>query len=269
MRSVRRAGLILAILPLSALPHGAAALDIRSCTVAPSQVIDVAVEIPGLIAEISVDRGSTVKAGDVLLRLRDSSIRSQVALAKRRAEDDTQIAGVEKRIEVIEGQLERVRSLFQRNLIAQREVDGVEADLIALYQERDRLTIEKDMAAIELLRVQDMMAQRTIRSPIDGLVTDRSADPGEYASEQKPVMTIAALDPLHVGIYVPQSVAGQLKIGDEVPIYLDTAPDTALMARVDVIDRVFDAASGTFGVRLVLPNPDGSLPAGIRCRAQL
>jgi hypothetical protein len=38
-------------------------------------------------------------------------------------------------------------------------------------------------------------------------------------------------------------------------------------ATVAVVDQVFDAGSGTFGIRLALPNPDQRLPAGLRCRA--
>jgi multidrug efflux pump subunit AcrA (membrane-fusion protein) len=39
-------------------------------------------------------------------------------------------------------------------------------------------------------------------------------------------------------------------------------------ARVEIVDRVVDAASGTFGVRMTLPNPDRKIPAGLKCRAR-
>ncbi|CUJ94400.1 copper/silver efflux system membrane fusion protein CusB [Shimia thalassica] len=259
-----KAGACLILCPLPVL-----ALEVGSCIAVPSQVIDVSVEFPGLVETVLVDRGSTVVEGDLLVKLRDSSIRAQVALAARRAEDLNQINGVKARIEVLEAQLVRVESLYERNLIAQREVDRVDAELLALYQERDRLFTEHDLAKIEHARVQELMTQRAVKSTIEGLVTARNIDPGEYASEQAPLLTIAALDPLYVEIFVPQSMAGKLAIGDEVEVLLNTAPETPLVATVDVIDQVFDAASATFGMRLVLPNPDGALPAGVRCRARL
>ena len=254
---------------LSLVSTPAWSLDIRSCVINPSQIIDIAVEIPGLVQEVMVDRGDTVGKGDVLLQLRDTSIRAQVALAQRRAEDTTQIKGVDARIEVITGQLERVRTLFGRDLIAQREVDRVEAELIGLYQERDRLQADQDMAAIEFARMKELLEQRIIRSPIEGFVMFRATDPGEYASEQTPVMTIAALHPLHVEIFVPQDMSGKLSLGQEIGVTLNTAADKTLLAKVAVIDQVFDAASGTFGVRLLLDNPDYSLPAGVRCQAHM
>lgn len=255
------------LLALSSEP--AKALDIKSCVVMPSKVVDIAVEVPGLVKSVNVGRGDVVARGDVLLKLTDTALNAQVALATRRAEDMTQIKGANARIKVLKDQLERVKTLFDRDLIPMREVDRVEAELIALYQERDRVIADRDLAAIELTRINALLDQRTVLSPVDGVVTGRSADAGEYADEQSAVMTIATLDPLHVEIFIPQEMANQIEIGAVIEIRLETQPDAAHQATVEVVDRVFDAASGTFGVRLSLPNPDQVLPAGVRCTARL
>ncbi|MDT8327810.1 MAG: efflux RND transporter periplasmic adaptor subunit [Roseovarius sp.] len=245
------------------------ALDIRSCVVTPSHTVEIAVEVPGLVKSVNVGRGDVVKQGDVLLKLTDTALQAQVALATRRASDETQITGVEARIKVLEGQLERVKILYERELIAMRELDRVEAELIGLYQERDRVIADRDLARIELTRINALLDQCTVISPVDGIVTSRDADPGEYADEQGAVMSIATLDPLHVEIVVPQDMANQIEIGAEVEIRLETQPDTPHTAVVEVVDRVFDAALGTFGVRLSLPNPGQTLPAGVRCMARI
>ncbi|SLN59993.1 Multidrug resistance protein MdtE precursor [Roseovarius gaetbuli] len=258
---------IIGLLMLGTAP--AHALDIRSCVVMPSQVVEIAVEVPGLVKSVNVGRGDVVKEGDVLLKLTDTALQAQVALATRRASDETQITGVDARIKVLEGQLERVKILYERELIAMRELDRVEAELIGLYQERDRVIADRDLAAIELTRINALLDQRTVISPVNGIVTARNADAGEYADEQGAVMSIATLDPLHVEIFVPQDMANQIEIGAEIEIRLETQPDLAHTAVVEVVDRVFDAASGTFGVRLSLPNPGQSLPAGVRCTARL
>jgi multidrug efflux pump subunit AcrA (membrane-fusion protein) len=58
---------------------------------------------------------------------------------------------------------------------------------------------------------------------------------------------------------------GQLKVGDTAVVHPDEPVGGNHSAKVSIVDEVFDAASGTFGVRLSLPNPDNLLPGGLRC----
>jgi hypothetical protein len=78
-------------------------------------------------------------------------------------------------------------------------------------------------------------------------------------------MTIAQIDPLNVEVILPIKYYGQLRIGSTANISPEEPVGGVFVAKVIVIDRVLDAASGTFGVRLQLPNPENKLPAGIRC----
>lgn len=92
--------------------------------------------------------------------------------------------------------------------------------------------------------------------------------PGEYAYEQAPVMTVAEIDPLHVEVYVPVDHYGSIETGMTSEVRPQEPIGGTYDAEVTTVDRVFDAASGTFGVRLELPNPDYELPAGVRCRVR-
>jgi multidrug efflux pump subunit AcrA (membrane-fusion protein) len=108
------------------------------------------------------------------------------------------------------------------------------------------------------------LEQRTVRAPIDGIVVDRYMAPGEYI-EQKPLLRLASIDPLRVDVLVPAAAFGTIRVGDAgavVPELLDRQPHAAV---VTTVDRVIDAASNTFRVRLALPNPEHRLPAGLRC----
>jgi multidrug efflux pump subunit AcrA (membrane-fusion protein) len=67
---------------------------------------------------------------------------------------------------------------------------------------------------------------------------------------------------------LPLSQFGQVKLGSTVNIRTDVTGDKPLPATVTLVDRVVDAASNTFRVRLSLPNPDQSIPAGLRCVAE-
>lgn len=246
--------------------------EIRSCVIVPSAVVDLSVSQPGVVRAVHVGRGDSVVAGDVLIELDDSAIAVEIAVAERRATDETQLNGIAQRIEVLGAQLERMKSLTERALARQNDLDRLEDQLLALYQERDRLIAARDLAALDLQRVQAQLAQRVLYSPTGGIVTERVVEPGEYASEQRPVLTVAALDPLHVELFLPLSLRDRIAVGDDIIVLPDaggTDDDMELTATVDVIDSVSDAASGTFGVRLTMPNPDLTLPAGVRCRVNI
>ena len=89
--------------------------------------------------------------------------------------------------------------------------------------------------------------------------------PGEFVTETANVMTIAALDPLNVEVFVPVSRFGELSLGMPAEVVPESPNAGRYQATIAVIDRVFDPASRTFGVRLELENKDFALPAGMRC----
>lgn len=77
-------------------------------------------------------------------------------------------------------------------------------------------------------------------------------------------MRIAQLDPLRVEVIAPVEMLNSVKVGATAEVRIDPAGGVH-RASVTVVDRVVDAASGTFGIRLSLPNTNGRLAAGLRC----
>ena len=89
--------------------------------------------------------------------------------------------------------------------------------------------------------------------------------PGEYVHKQAPLLTIASLHPLHVEVFVPVALFGKVSKGMLATVMLEEPVGGTYEAEVIVVDQVFDSASRTFGVRLLLPNEEYLLPAGLRC----
>ncbi len=87
---------------------------------------------------------------------------------------------------------------------------------------------------------------------------------GEYIDDEA-VIRLAQLDPLHVEVIVPVLERGKIRVGMQAKIFSDIKDEKGWTATVAQVDQVMDAASGTFGVRLTLPNPDYIIPAGLRC----
>ena len=109
-----------------------------------------------------------------------------------------------------------------------------------------------------------------IRSPIDGIVTDRLMNPGELADNRdvrKPILRLAELNVLHVEVLLPRAGYDSVRLGQVVEVISEPPVGGRYKATVKVIDKMFDAASGTFGVRLELANPGAKIPAGDKCKA--
>jgi multidrug efflux pump subunit AcrA (membrane-fusion protein) len=124
------------------------------------------------------------------------------------------------------------------------------------------------LKSLELARAEAGLELKTIRSPDDGVVTERALSGGEYVNQESHILTIARLSELRVETYLPVALYGQVAEGDIATVEPEPPIGGSYKAKVAVVDHVFDAASGTFGVRLLLPNPDLRLPAGMRCKVR-
>jgi hypothetical protein len=103
----------------------------------------------------------------------------------------------------------------------------------------------------------------------DGLPSAASfARRDQVRLSRKELLKIAEIDVLHVEALLPAGAWSQVKVGLAGDVQPAVGGGTH-RARVAVVDRVLDAGSGTFGVRLELPNPGHAIPAGTRCRLRL
>lgn len=138
----------------------------------------------------------------------------------------------------------------------------MEAELVRL--EFRKAQTKKYIASLELSRAKALLAQRTIRSSIDGVVVERYVSPGESGKDQA-LFKIAQVNPLRVEVSAPARRSKTVKPGDQALIMPDNAAGNTYPATVAVVDKVLDSASGTFYIRLSLPNEDQKVKVGTRC----
>lgn len=238
------------------------------CIIRPSQVVRVGAPVPGIIAEIRVDRGDKVAAGDILAsldtRLQDASIRS----AQTRVNNTTELEAARAKVGFLTARAERNRSLVKRDIIPQSTLDEVETDLLTAQNDLATAEQNRTIAGIDLEQAETERERRIIRSPIDGYVTEKALSVGEYWREDTPIVTIANLSQLHIDAIMGIDTYDDVTIGDMATVTPEAPLGGQYEAVVEVVDPVLDAASGTFGVRLVMDNSTARLPAGLRCLAQ-
>lgn len=230
--------------------------------------IKIAAGVPGLIDKVHVDRGDRIRAGQALVELDSSVERANLALARARAENDQQIQAARARLDRARRTADRFQRLKQANPGAVTEAqfdEAVTEAKVAGVLLRDA-ELAQEQARLEAARSEALLAQRRVTSPVDGVVMERTMSAGEYRHDQSSMMTLARIDPLHVEVFVPVAFFGQTRIGARAEIRPEEPIGGRHVATVSVIDPVIDAASNTFGVRLVLANADHALPAGLRCR---
>lgn len=236
------------------------------CLIEPKAVVKVGSPVPGLLKTVAVERGDWVKAGQVLGTLLSDVEEATERLAAARASSRAAVLSARAQVEYEEHRSARNEDLYRQNAISAQDMEKVDTELALRRLELQAAEEEQRIAALELDRVRAVLAIRTIRSPVDGVVMERTLSPGEFVVDEGRIATIARIDPLNVEVFLPAALYGSVTVGDEVRI--QTEPDLGgpRSARVVVVDRVMDAASGTFGVRLHLPNPHAELPAGLRCK---
>jgi len=267
VESLRRAGLPLIALMLAPNVH-ADALQPLGCLMEPERVADIGSPVIGVLESIAVERGDRVEAGQVIARLNAEVERAAVAVAESRAGSDADVRAAAVNAEFTQQQRRRAEELYQKRMIPRQALDQArsEADIAGHRLSETRARLQQAQRELGLARAQ--LAERTITSPLDGIVAERYLSDGERI-EDRPVLRIAKVDPLHVQVVMPVALYGMIAAGDQMRVIPELPHAAPAMARVMFVDRVVDAASNTFRVQLELPNADLALPAGLRCRAEL
>ena len=235
------------------------------CLVEPNEVIEVGSPVIGLVERIYVDRGDMVREGQVLAQLQADVERSAVSVAQMRARRDAELESAASAYDFARRKQARTESLFHANFISSqvRDEARTEAELAALKLKQAQE--QRQQAHRELSFAQSQLAQRTIKSPLSGVVVERYMARGERA-EEKPILRLASLDPLKVEVIMPVSELEKVRVGMSAAVALQVPSAPERSAKVTHVDRVMDAASNTFRVRLALPNPKFELPAGVHCK---
>lgn len=249
---------------------GASAAEF-DCVIDPRQVVEIRSTVEGLIERINVRRGDYVRKGQVLVVLDSAVERASADLARQRSELEGAIRSGESRVDYATKKHSRQEKLFSDKFISAQARDEAATERKLAESELKEALDNRRIAELEYRRQLELLKLKTIVSPFNGVVVDRLMHPGEVAEAgvgRKPILKLAEIDVLNVEVILPVSAYGRLSVGGPAEVVPEEPIGGRHEARIAVIDRVLDAASGTFGVRLELPNAKQRIPAGIRCKAR-
>lgn len=236
------------------------------CVIEPRTKAQIGSPSSGLIEVVLVNRGDQVVKGQALARLESSLQQVALELAKLNAEDEVDLESRRTLLKLEREKTKRVRKLYETKVVSDAMVEEAKAAEDLAELDLKAAEVEHRRKGVVLKQAQAEIMLRTVRSPINGIVTDRMMTAGEFAHEQSPILEVAEIDPLYVESFLPIDLYESINKNGTAIIHPAEPVGGSFEAVITVVDQVFDAASGTFGVRMQLENNGGELPAGVPCR---
>ncbi|HKP10460.1 MAG TPA: efflux RND transporter periplasmic adaptor subunit, partial [Blastocatellia bacterium] len=232
-----------------------------SGTLAAQDQATVSAKVPGRVQTISVDLGSVVRQGQVLAQIeqQDYNLRLQqaeAALAQARARvglspdgkdeqvDPEKTATVRQARALLDDarlKLDRAKSLLEKGVIAQAQLDAAEADYkVALSRYQDGVEEIRNRQALVVQRrsereiARQQLADSTITAPFDGVVQEKRTSVGEYLAAGTAIVNVVRIDPLRLRAEVPERQAHNVTQGMQVRVTVegDANVYTGVIARI-------------------------------------
>ncbi|MBT8445689.1 MAG: efflux RND transporter periplasmic adaptor subunit [Gammaproteobacteria bacterium] len=238
------------------------------CLIEPEMTVELASAADGIIDKMLVDTSDMVEAGQPLAELESSVEEATLEVARARAAMDETIRSRQVALGFAQRKLKRVTELFARQAVSAFERDEAETEVKLAGLELTQAREEKRLAELEHRQARAAYERRVVRSPVTGVVVERYLAPGETV-EDRPIFRLAQINPLRVEVIAPTGYFGNVEPGMRALVVPEAPLDQGYVAEVTMVDRVIDAASGTFGIRLTLPNNDFTLPGGLKCKLKL
>lgn len=238
------------------------------CLIEPERITEIGSQVIGVVDTVKVERGDVVRVGQVLATLRSDVERASVQVAQSRNQTLAEVRTAEANLKLAHVTQKRQEDLVAKNFISRQALDKSIADTAIAEQ---RLALSKEQlrtSSGELALARAQLNQRTIRSPISGIVTDRYVSAGERV-EEKALFRIVKIDPLRVEMVVSASSYGAISKGMWLSVVPQLPNMQPLEAKVVLVDKLIDGASNTFRVRATIQNKDFAIPSGLRCKVEL
>jgi len=271
-----------------------------SGSLAPNEQTDVAAETSGKVVAVGVDMGSSVRRGQMIVRLDDADFRIRVQQAQAQLEQATatlrqneakiglrpgqkfnpenvpEVAAARAALDLAEKNLQRYEKLVETGDISRASYDLQKSQRDQLREQRQALVhqaqqnyaaVANAQAAVNAAQSQVALAKRNltytvVAAPMAGYVSDRAADIGEYVSPQQKVATIVSLNPLRVRIDIPEQAIPQIHLGESVSVSVAAYPERNFAGRIARVSPNVTASSRTLTVEAEVENSKAELKPG-------
>lgn len=235
-----------------------------SGTVVADNQVEVYPEISGIVEQVMVRNGDTVQRGQALLRIRDTELRERL----KQAEAGLQIANAraeqaEASLTQLQAQFDRAKTLAERNLTSQAELDNITAEFTSAQANLSLAKAQVAQAQSSVDEANMNLSRTVVRSPVSGLVGQRGIEPGQLISNNTRLFIVGNPDNLRITTVLTERMMTYVREGMKVEISSPSIPDSMLIANISRISPFLDPVSHTTTAEIDIKNPGGFLMPGM------
>jgi len=234
------------------------------------QTVDIAPRTAGRLLSVNVQLGDRVRRGQVLAKVEDREIVEQVrqAEASQKVSEAT-IRQREADLKVAEGNFDRSKNLYQRQLLAKQALDDAESRYMAALAQLDlsKAQLSQNDARLEELRIN--LQNTSVASPVDGFVGKRSVDPGAMVNTNTAIASVVEISRLRLVVNVVEKDLRLVNAGDPAVVEVDAYPGEKFSGKIARVAPVLDPATRTATMEVEIPNADYKLKPGMYARINL
>lgn len=255
---------------------------VASGEVDTQSLVQIGSEITGVVAERHVREGDAVKAGDLLLELRDDEQRARLREAEAalqqlidsaRPQAEATAREAQHNLEQASRELKRRQVLFDRKLLASEPLEQARRAELTARAVRDRARFaaaalaaggsEEQVQRQRLEAARAALAKTLIHAQVEGIVQTRDVEPGDLVQPGRTLLTIARSGSSEIVLPLDEKNLAPVELGQAAKVIADAYPERVLQARVSFIAPSVDTARGTIDVHLDLQGPADFLRQGM------
>jgi HlyD family secretion protein len=229
--------------------------------------VSVVPRTAGRLQELSVKLGDRVNRGQRIAKIEDFEIVEQVKQAE--AAQEVAMATIRQReadLQLAETNVERSRSLFERQLLPKQTLDDNEARYQASLAQLDLARAQNTQSKARLDELRINLSNTVITSPVNGFVAKRNVDPGAFVSQQAPIADVVDITRVRLVANVVEKDLKELESGNDASVEVDAFPGEKFTGRIARVSPVLDPATRTAPIEIEIPNPTFRLKPGMYAR---
>jgi len=231
------------------------------------QTVSVVPKTAGRLQEITVKLGDRVTRGQRIAKIEDQEILEQVKQAEAAFEvAKATIRQREADLDLAKTNVERSRSLFQRQLLPQQTLDDSEAKYQSAQASLDLARAQNNQSQSRLDELRINLQNTIITSPVNGFVARRTADPGAFVSANAPIVDVVDIVHVRLVANIVEKDLKQIGVGDSARVEVDAYPGESFMGRIARLSPVLDPATRTAPIEVEIPNDQYRLKPGMYAR---
>jgi HlyD family secretion protein len=233
------------------------------------------------LARLNLDRyGQLLQEGAINQQQYDQVQTAEETAAAALLARQAAVTAAQKQVDAAQGLLVQAKTADLNPQIRQAQVDSLQRQLNQAQSSLIAAQAATDQAQAQKQQIAAQLAYLTVLSPIDGVVTARTVEPGVVVTAGKTLLTLLDLNTVYLRGFVPEGDIGKVRVGQAAHVFLDSAPDQPLSARVTAIDpqasftpeTIYfqdDRVRQVFGIKISIDQPGGFAKPGMPADAEI